>query len=162
MVNLTKPAFLAELMQRGQLDALVKNSRGELHLDIHASFGHYQVALQSSRLKINGVMHHLFVTKSRVAPHPTHRQIHDNLRGVVIIRNLTLHLEDPTGSGRKLLPQSRTEGISAKEKINMAGESGEKLLQRMTATGALAKQTYKIVQEDILNAIANHQYSISA
>ncbi len=75
------------------------------------------------------------------------------------MRDLTLHLKDPTGAGRKLETGNQKNAVLAREKINLAGNDGEKLLKRIEVTGKLAKDTYKIVQEDILTALANKQYT---
>lgn len=162
--------FLEKLMERVQLAE--KMDPNEIHVfNVHASYGHYQITigpvakvLQQRRshrpVEINGAMHHLFVTKNHIAPHPTHQQIHNNLKGCVIMRDLTLHLKDPTGSGRKVDPVNRTRAIEAREKINLAGEKGNEMLKKLTYTGKLAKDTYKIVQEDILTALTNKQFTI--
>ncbi|MBI4124736.1 MAG: hypothetical protein HY466_02250 [Deltaproteobacteria bacterium] len=165
-------SFLEKLMERVHLDPNLPPN--EVHVfNVHASFGHYQViigpaakVLQRKRemagnraLEINGAMHHLFVTKNHVTPHPSHRQIHNNLKGCIILRDLTVHIKDPTGKGIKVAKEQRDHAVECREKINLAGNDGEKFLKRMELTGRLAKDTYKIVQEDILNALANKQYT---
>lgn len=162
--------FLEKLMERVQLAE--KMDPNEVHVfNVHASYGHYQITIgpvekvlqqrgSHRPVEINGAMHHLFVTKNHIAPHPTHQQIHNNLKGCVIMRDLTLHLKDPTGSGKKIDPASRTRAIEAREKINLAGEKGNEMLKKLTYTGKLAKDTYKIVQEDILTALTNKQFTI--
>lgn len=163
-------SFLEKLIQRVKLSPDLPPN--EVHVfHIHAAYGHYQVMigpaeklLKGRHLKrpveINGAMHHLFVAKNHVAPHPTHRQIHNNLKGCIIMRDLTVHIMDPTGSGKKINGGSRQHAIEAKEQINLAGPEGTNMLKRMTLTGQLAKDTYKIVQEDILNALVNKQYTM--
>lgn len=168
-------SFLEKLLERVHLDLNLPPN--EVHVfNVHASYGHYQVMIgpadkvlkrkkeQASgrALEINGAMHHLFVTKNHVTPHPSHRQIHNNLKGCIIMRDLTIHIKDPTGKGSKVVKDRREQAVECREKINLAGNDGEKILKRMELTGRLAKDTYKIVQEDILNALTNKQYTIGA
>lgn len=159
--------FLEKLLQRVRLDPNFPPD--EVHVfNVHAAYGHYQVIIGPADkvtkmhpgrpLEINGVMHHLFVTKNHVATHPSNRQVHNNLKGCIIMRDLTIHIKDPTGSGRKLVGTNKQSAVAAKEEINLAGTEGHRLLNRMVHTGKLAKDTYKIVQEDILNALVNKQY----
>lgn len=165
-------SFLEKLLERVRLDPHLP--RNEVHVfNVHAAYGHYQIMigpadkiLKKKRevgwnrpVEINGAMHHLFVTKNHVTPHPSHQQVHNNLKGCIILRNLTIHIKDPTGSGRKIDKTLKEHAIESREKINLAGPDGDKILKRMSHTGKLAKDTYKIVQEDILNALANKQYT---
>lgn len=163
-------SFVKKLMERVKLSP--DSTPNEVHVfDVHAAYGHYQViigpadkvAKQSNSnnrpVEINGSLHHLFVSKNHITPHPSHHQIHNNLKGCIIMRDLTVHMKDPTGTGRKLDSQTRNNALSVREKINLAGQDGEKLLKRMENTGKLAKDTYKIIQEDILNALAMKQYT---
>ena len=162
-------SFLERLLERVRLSPNLPPN--EVHVfNVHASFGHYQIIIGPAEkmlqgghphrpLEINGALHHLFVTKNHVAPHPTQKQIHDNLKGCIIMRDLSLHIKDPNGSGRKVEGKNKQEAIYAREKINLAGTEGEKILKRMENTGKLAKDTYKIVQEDILSALDNKQYT---
>lgn len=165
-------SFLEKLLERVHLD--VNLPPNEVHVfNVHASFGHYQVIigpaskmlnrnkgkLDDRALEINGAMHHLFVTKTKVTPHPSHHQIHNNLKGCIIMRDLSIHIKDSTGKGRKVARDQRDHAVECREKINLAGNNGEKFLKRMELTGKLAKDTYKIVQEDILNALTNKQYT---
>lgn len=165
-------SFLEKLADRVRLDPNLPPN--EVHVfNVHAAYGHYQViigpaskvmhrkkeAILHRPLEINGAMHHLFVTKNHVTPHPSHRQVHNNLRGCIILRDLTVHLKDPTGGGHKVEKAVQKYAVECREKINLAGQEGDKILKRMEWTGKLAKDTYKIVQEDILNALANKQYT---
>lgn len=165
-------SFIEKLVERVRLDPSFPPN--EVHVfNIHASYGHYQVTIGPASkimkkkkgnleraVEINGMIHHLFVTKNHVMPHPTHKQIHDNLKGCIIMRDLTIHLKDPTGSGHRLQLVNKEHAVESREQINLAGADGEKRLKRMQQTGKLAKDTYKIVQEDILNALVNKQYTI--
>ncbi|MDO8527848.1 MAG: hypothetical protein Q7T03_09200 [Deltaproteobacteria bacterium] len=161
--------FLQRLLDRVKLSQEL--TPNEVHVfNVHAYYGHYQIIIgpadkllnknMSQRcVEINGAMHHLFITKNNIAPHPSQRQIHNNLKGCIIMRDLTLHMKDPTGSGRKVEGTSVQDILFAREKINLAGIEGDKFLKRMENTGKLAKETYKIIQEDILNALENKQYT---
>lgn len=164
-------SFLEKLIEIVHLNPDLPQN--EVHVfNVHASYGHYQIMigpaskiLQNKKghpqrhLEINGAMHHLFVTKNHVAPHPTHYQIHNNLKGCIILRDLSVHIKDPTGFGKKLMPEIKQHAVECREKINLAGQEGDKFLKRMELTGRLAKDTYKIVQEDILNALIHKQYT---
>lgn len=164
-------SFLEKLIERVKLSAENLHPN-EVHVfNVHAAYGHYQITIGPSKkvlkekhpqrpVEINGAMHHLFVTKNHVAAHPTHKQIHDNLKGCIIMRDLTLHLKDPTGAGHKIEGSNREDAIEAREKINLAGDEGNQMLKKMVHTGKLAKETYKIIQEDILTALANKQYTV--
>lgn len=163
-------SFLEKLMLRVKLDPNLPPN--EVHVfNVHAAYGHYQVMigpaqkiLKGGHLKrpveINGAMHHLFVTKNHVSPHPSQKQVHENLKGCIVMRDLTLHIKDPTGAGRKVEGPNKTHAVEAREKINLAGPEGTQFLNRLTHTGKLAKDTYKIIQEDILNALVNKQYTM--
>ena len=162
-------SFVKKLMERVKLDPNLNPN--EVHVfNVHAAYGHYQVIIgpadkvakhnsNNRPIEINGSLHHLFVSKNHITPHPSHNQIQNNLKGCVIMRDLTLHMKDPTGAGRKLDAQTRQNALYVREKINLAGNDGDKFLKRMENTGKLAKDTYKIVQEDILNALAMKQYT---
>lgn len=162
-------SFLEKLLERVKLSPNLPPN--EVHVfNVHASFGHYQVIIGPAQkilkkdhparpVEINGALHHLFVTKNHVAPHPSQKQIHNNLKGCVIMRDLSLHIKDPTGAGRKLAIGNKLEAVQAREKINLAGGEGDQFVKRMEQTGKLVKDTYKIVQEDILNALVNKQYT---
>ena len=171
MQNKEMISFLEQLLERVKLSPNLPPN--EVHVfNVHASYGHYQVIIGPAEkilncgdrathsVEINGALHHLFITKNHVAPHPTQHQIHNNLKGCVILRDLALHIKDPTGTGRKVMAANKHDSILAREKINLAGMDGEKFIMRMENSGRLAKDTYKIVQEDILNALANKQYTI--
>lgn len=163
-------SFLEKLMERVRLSPDIPPN--EVHVfNVHASYGHYQVVIGPAEklvrngkparpLEINGAIHHLFVTKNHITPHPSSKQIHDNLKGCVIMRDLTIHLKDPTGSGRKIDKGDHQSQMVAREKINLAGLDGDKFVKRMEHTGRLLKDTYKIVQEDILSALENKQYTM--
>ena len=164
-------SFLEKLMERVRLSPDLPPN--EVHVfNVHASYGHYQIVIGPAEkiikngkhvarpLEISGAIHHLFITKNHIAPHPSSRQIHDNLKGCVIMRDLTIHLKDPTGSGRKVDKGNHQSQLAAREKINLAGDEGEKFVKRMEYTGRLLKDTYKIVQEDILSALENKQYTV--
>ena len=163
-------SFLEKLMERVRLSPNLPPN--EVHVfNVHASYGHYQIVIGPAEkifqnkhpmrpIEINGAIHHLFVTKNQIAPHPSSKQIHDNLKGCVIMRDLTIHLKDPTGTGRKVEKGAKESQLVAREKINLAGPDGEKFMKRMEHTGRLLQDTYKIVQEDILSALADKQYTM--
>lgn len=150
---------------------LVKKLNGEeCHIfEVHASFGSYQIMIgpreknmrqgrEVRPIEINGAMHHLYLTPNHVKAHPSAREIDNSLKDCVIMRDLTIHIKDPTGSGRKVDSAVKRYAVTAKEEINLAGQAGEQLKTRMIHTGKLAKDAYKIIQEDILRAVHEKQF----
>lgn len=147
-----------------------KLSEKECHIfEVHASFGSYQIIIgprnkenhgerENRPVEINGAMHHLYLTPNHVKTHPSSREVRNSLQDCVIMRDLTIHIKDPTGSGRKVEGALKQYAVLAKEEINLAGKAGEQMKTRMLHTGKLAKDAYKIIQEDILQAIHEKQY----
>ncbi|MBI2341716.1 MAG: hypothetical protein HYU98_03155, partial [Deltaproteobacteria bacterium] len=105
-------------------------------------------------VEINGQIHHLFLSKKKVEPLPTKEDIDRNMRGTAIMRDITVHLFDKDGEGHKVkIERSETDGVHAKNQINLAGEDGEKMINELEATGELASEAYQIIQKDILKSV---------
>lgn len=85
---------------------------------------------------------------------PSHEAIDNNLKGTVIIKGLTVHLKDENGDGLDLNdPENMSAAVEARERINLAGENGDKTIMRLKQTGKLAKETYRIIQTDIQHIV---------
>jgi hypothetical protein len=154
--------FLGEL--RELVSRLRKMKPGESHVfSINASYGHYQLVvgpgpkggrMEMRPIEINGEIHHLFVTPRSISALPSRAQVEENLKDTVIVRGLSIHLCDPKGDGRHLAPGNGAgNGIHAREYINLAGSSGEKLIDDVERSDDLSLEAYRIVQEDILRAL---------
>lgn len=144
---------------------------GEVHvLSINANYGHYQIVIgpeqnregtkndHSRPIEINGEIHHLFVSPNSIRPQPSKRQMTDNLKDTIIMRDLKIHIVDPKGDGHHLADSKESDNaISAHECINLAGQNGEKLRAAMERSSRLAMAAYKIAQEDILRSIRGHR-----
>lgn len=137
------------------------NPREVTIFNVKGNFGHYQVKLwpmdpkeHSRPIEINGEIHHLFVTKDKVGPLPKHDEVLRNMRGTVIMKDISIHLFDEKGDGHAVkIERIESDGAHAKKRINLAGDEGEKIIHEMEATGRLANETYHIVQEDILKSM---------
>lgn len=161
----TQLSFIEQLRQAMQ--SLKKMKPGEIHvLSINANYGHYQIVIGPENfnrdkkegherpIEINGEIHHLFVSPSNIRPNPTRKQMMENMKNTVIMRNLTIHLIDPRGDGKHVTTNGdKDSGLHAREFINLAGEKGHRLLDRVEHTDKFSLEAYRIVQRDILNAI---------
>lgn len=154
-------SFVEEIIMRNK--ALKKLKPNDVTIfNVKGNFGSYQIKIcavdekfHSRPVEINGEIHHLFVTKDVIAPLPTHDEINHNMRGTVIMKDITIHLFDEKGDGIAVrLEQSNGNGngAHARKLINLAGEKGVEFLNNMETTGRLANDTYHIVQEDILKS----------
>ncbi len=152
--------FLKNLLQK---DKVLKKLRPcEIAIfNVHGSFGDYQVKvfeknphLKTRSVEINGHIHHLFVNNKKVEAMPTKNEIKNNLKGTVIMRDITVRLFDKDGRGaRVIIKNSKRDGAHAAEKINLAGSAGPKIIKGYEKSEKLANKTYKIVQRDILKAL---------
>ena len=112
----------------------------------------------SRKLTVNGKLHHLFVNPKRIAPVPNQEDIRSNLKGSIIMKKIIIHIVDRNGDGRSiLLDRFDRSMVRAKQRINLAGMDGVNLLQKFNTTGRLVRETYKIIQEDILKALKSHR-----
>lgn len=141
--------------------------------NIYTKHGHYQVSIgpecvgsecrrmhvkpHSRKLEINGSMHHLFISKEKISPTPKQEDVKANLRGSVIMKDVVIHIVDQDGSGAKIkIENYHSSTIKAEQRINLAGRTGESMMSNLHSSGRLMKDTYKIVQEDILDALKKH------
>lgn len=147
----------------------------EIHVfNINGNYGHYQLEIgpeytehqcksmhlkpHSRPLMINGEIHHLFMTKNALTPTPTHEEVNRNLRGTVIMKDLKIHIFDNDGMGESVKIEKMEEnGVSPRELINLAGERGSEMMHDYKSTGKLAKETYKLIQQDILRSLEQLQ-----
>lgn len=146
--------------------------------NVNANYGTYQVKIgpehspltcrqngtrpHSRPIEIHGELHHLFIENGNsVSAIPSHEAIDNNLKGTVIIKGLTVHLKDENGNGLDVTdaPDALT-AIESRERINLAGENGEKAVIRLEQTGKLAKETYRIIQHDIHHIVKALQRSL--
>lgn len=162
--------FIKQL--RHVVRSLKRMKPGEVHvLSINANYGHYQVVIgpkqqgekaakgmESRPIEINGEIHHLFISPHAVRVYPSKGQILHNLRDTVIMRDLEIHLHDPMGDGRHLAMMEKGDnGIHARECINLAGNEGEKLLEKAEHDTHLSMAAYRIIQRDILRALTERK-----
>lgn len=155
--------FLAELVQA--IKSLKKIGPNEVHvLTVNASYGRYQLIIGPKNkhingqhfrpIEISGEIHHLFATPKGFVPQPTKKQVLGNLRNTVIMRDLVIHLKDPTGDGRHImLIRENDSGVHPREVINMAGKEGEKIADQAEHERKYSLAAYRIIQNDILRAV---------
>lgn len=106
------------------------------------------------KVEINGTVYHLFVNRRSIMPVPTHEEVRANLRGSIMMKDLIVHIVDQRTSGTNVkIEEPNSSGVIVKERINLAGDDGEQLISKLTSSGRLAFETYKIIQQDILNVI---------
>lgn len=152
--------FLTLLMRKAHLTRKLKHKEVAI-FNVSGNYGNYQIKIgaedETSHMRpieINGKIHHLFVNKEHVEPIPTKDEIDHNLRGTIIMNDVTVHLFDSKGDGRAVtIEHVDFDGAHPRESINLAGTDGEKLMHEIEATGKLANETYHIVQEDILKSL---------
>ena len=155
-----RPNFLNNLFRR---DRVLKKLRPHevAIFNVHGNFGDYQVKvfeknpqLKTRSVEISGHIHHLFVNDKKVEAMPTKNEIKKNLKGTVIMRDITVHLFDKDGRGARVtIKNPKNDGAHAAEKINLAGSLGPKIIKGYERSEKLANKTYKIVQRDILKAL---------
>lgn len=141
---------------REKLRSLSGVKKGDLHVfTINANYGRYKVVIGPVKkrgtvpLEIDGEIHHLFISPDAVRPNPTKDQVRDNLRHMVLMRNLAVHIDDPTGDGNLAVSRSR---VKAREYINLAGREGCDILKIAGSRGRLSHAAYDIIQRDILSS----------
>jgi hypothetical protein len=132
---------------------------GDVHiLSVNANYGNYQIIIgpeggkeHRRDLKIDGEVHHLFISTNDIIPHPTREQVLRNLKNMVIMRKLHVHFHDLNGDGEHVMDD---DGIFAQEYINLAGDAGKQLVMKAVRDRRISLAAYKIVQQDILKALA--------
>lgn len=161
--------FLEEL-KRG-VASLKHIKSGEVHiLSVHGNYGHYQIVIGPEKkekraggqagpekyrpIEINGEIHHLFMTPHTLTANPSKRQMLSNLKDTVIMRGLSVHLQDPKGDGRHLARDAeKDDRVVVHECINMAGKTGEELVEESKRSEHFPMAAYRIIQNDILRAL---------
>lgn len=129
----------------------------DMHIfTINANYGHYQIIVRGrqankTNLEINGEIHHLFVSPNGISPNPSRQEIHENLKNTVIMRDLSVHICDDNGNGKKVV--IKKSDVHPRECINLAGKDGEKMLKNAETHGRLEQAAYHIIQEDILHSL---------
>lgn len=137
----------------------------EVHIiQVRANYGTYQIvigpesALAFNRharpLEIRGEIPHLFMTPDQITPIPSNHQIAQHMKDTIIMRGLTVHILDEQGDGEHITrSDGESEAVKVREYINLAGDKGKKMLQKVESQGLLPKATYGIIQEDILHSL---------
>jgi hypothetical protein len=131
-----------------------------LIFNVSGTYGNYQVKIgpkdgEGSRpIEINGMVHHLFINERHVEPVPTQDEIKNNLKGTVIMNEVSIHMIDSKGEGKSIvLSRQKAYSARARKFINLAGENGDKMIFDFESNHQLVDETYRIVQEDILKNI---------
>ena len=149
-----------------RLKQLVKDLKHMKHDEIHvisinANFGHYQILIGAEcrqgevlerPIEINGEIHHLFLSEEEIRTQPSRKQLMENLKDTVIMRNLHIHFKDPKGDGRHL-QLTGGNGIHPSEYINLAGKRGQRLLNNASSNVRMSLEAYRIIQQDILKSL---------
>lgn len=136
--------------------------QGDVHVfTINASYGRYKVIVGPMKqnnhcpVEIEGQVHHLFVSPKDIRPNPTQKQIKENLKHTVIMRDLSVHINDPSGSGKH--PSATEKSAKPREYINLAGKEGEKIIRKSQSHGKLSRAAYNIIQKDILKSLKEEE-----
>lgn len=112
----------------------------------------------SRRIEINGTVHNLFLNPNHISAEPKQEDVRRNLRGSMIVKDLAIHIVDNNGTGTGIVIEKiHSHELVLRDKINLAGEKGEEMLSKYLSTGKLIMETYKIIQEDILNSLKPHK-----
>jgi hypothetical protein len=102
-------------------------------------------------IEIDGQIYHLFLSPDALSPNPSRREVLQNLKHSVLMKDLYLHFSDPDGHGDHLkLGKSR---VNPREYINFAGKQGSAMMGRLHFRGKLPLAAYSIVQKDILRGM---------
>lgn len=152
-------SFIERLINQNQAIKRLK-PHDVMIFNVNGNLGYYQIkigpletATNTRPIEINGQIHHLFLSKNHIEPLPTQEEVRNNLKGLVIMRDISIHLVDEDGAGFKVkIERHELDGAHAKNLINLGGKSGEEMLHELEESGRLAEETYHIVQEDILKA----------
>lgn len=114
----------------------------------------FHLAPHTRKITVNGSMYHLFISPTKIAALPDQEDVKRNLKGSVIMKKIFIHIVDRDGNGSATsIDKNDRSEIYAKQRINLAGVDGIELLKKHRITGRLFNETYKIIQEDILNAL---------
>ena len=148
--------FIKKLKQK--IRELRHMKQGEIHvLTVNANYGRYKIVVGPIKdqnhipVERDGEIHHLFISNNDITPNPTKEEINSNLKHTVMMKDLMVHINDPSGDGYNLgLGRS---GVKPRECINFAGKKGDEMVRNINLHGMLSKATYKIIQEDILKSI---------
>lgn len=151
---------------RKKVKSLKKMKHGDVHVfTINANYGRYKIIVGPMKqnnhcpVEIEGQVHHLFVSPKDIRPNPSQKQIRENLKHTVIIQDLSVHINDHSGSGKQ---PSETEGSAKpREYINLAGKEGEKIIRRAKKHGRLSRAAYNIIQKDILRTLKEEEKSLT-
>lgn len=154
-------AFLDQLKKTAQ--QLKKMKPGEVHvLSIHANYGNYQIIIgpenshqHQREIKIDGTVHHLFISERNISAQPTREQVLQNMKDMVIMRKLHVHFRDQAGDGEHFMDE---DGVYAQEYINLAGEMGKQMVANAIRDRQMSLAAYKIVQQDILKALKKDKH----
>lgn len=157
-------AFIDELKEA--VSSLKHMKPDEMHvITVHANYGNYEIVIGPEQgnspegkhlrpIEINGEIHHLFISPEAIAPNPSKQQVDEKLKHTVIMQDLSIHLRDARGDGRHASGRNGSgAGVLPRGMINMAGPEGEELLHEVDRSGKLNDVTYKIIQQDILQAL---------
>lgn len=143
---------------RKKIKSLKKMKEGDVHVfTVNANYGRYKIVVGPAKrddncpIEIEGEIHHLFISPENISPNPSKSQVHQNLKHTVIMRNLSVHFNDPSGSGEQL--ELNSDNIKPREYINLAGKEGEEIIKKANNKDRLSKTAYHIIQKDILHSL---------
>jgi hypothetical protein len=163
-----RKAFIDQL--RDAVSSLKEMKPGAVHiLSVNARYGRYQIEIGPEKeggpprkrhgrsIEITGEIHHLFVSESAVRANPSRKQLRDNMRDTVIMKDLAIHVVDPDGRGDHLARQAQN-SVQARECINLAGDDGADMIEEAKSGKRITMEAYRIAQEDILRALEEKTY----
>ncbi len=150
------PTFLVQLLKKEHISRLRPDE--VVIFNVHGSYGNYQVKVgalnkenNSRPIEINGNVHHLFISKERVRTLPSHEDIKHNMKGTIVMSDISIELFDGSGHGMNVIIEpEKTHKLHPNKYINLAGDVGEKYLNAFESGQKMADETYRIIQEDIL------------
>lgn len=138
--------------------------------DINAHYGQYHITvgpeyetaecrrrhvpLHSRPIKVEGEIDHLFLEPNQVSPHPSRDVVNRQLRTTVVINGVRVNIFDVHGDGSSCRPDTTANArIEIRQAINLAGPDGEDRLVNYQRSGVLVRETYRIIQEDVLRLL---------
>ena len=150
-------ASFVESLKR-KMKSLKDMKEGEVHVfTVNANYGRYKIIVgpvqkqDNCPVEIEGEIHHLFVSPEAISPNPSREQIQHNLKHTVIMRDLAVHFNDPSGSGEQI--SNNNDSVKPREYINLAGKEGDEIVRHAQENDNLSLAAYHIIQDDILNSL---------
>ncbi|GEM_PF-4927672 len=132
---------------------------GQYRLTIGAEYSgpecdHRQLPPHSRPIDVNGAIDHLYIENHAVTALPSRSAIDQQMKATMILHGLTVSVHDPDGSGRTVsIEPNQVAPIRCTQILPLDDCADERVYKKLLESGQLTKQTYQIIQEDILRML---------